>query len=72
MAAPKDLRGVMTSLYSLVLQGSMAVGSFVFGLIAEHSVVSASVLTAGVVACCGLFLVRRYPIPDDVPVPSAG
>ncbi len=72
VAAPKDLRGVMTSLYSLVLQGSMAVGSFVFGLIAEHSVVSASVLTAGVVACCGLFLVRRYPIPDDVPVPSAG
>lgn len=42
------------------------------GVIAEHSVVSASVLTAGVVACCGLLLVRRYPIPDDVPVSSAG
>lgn len=72
VAAPKDKRGLMTSLYSLVLQGSMAVGSFVFGVIAEHSVVSASVLAAGVVACFGLLLVRRYPIPDDVPVTSAG
>ena len=72
VAAPKAQRGVMTSLYSLVLQGSMAVGSFVFGVIAEHSVVSASILAAGVLAACGLLLVRRYPIPDDVGVASAG
>lgn len=72
VAAPKAQRGLMTSLYSLVLQGSMAVGSFVFGVIAERSVVSAAVLAAGVLASCGLLLVRRYPIPDDVPVASAG
>jgi predicted MFS family arabinose efflux permease len=72
VAAPKAQRGVMTSLYSLVLQGSMAVGSFVFGVIAERSVVSVSVLAAGVLAACGLLLVRRYPIPDDVGVASAG
>lgn len=72
VAAPKDQRGLMTSLYSLVSQGSMAIGSFVFGVIAERSVVSASVLTAGVLASCGLLLVRRYPIPDDAPVASAG
>lgn len=72
VAAPEGMRGLMTSLYSLVLQGSMALGSVVFGLIAEHSVVSASVLTAGVVACCGLLFVRRYPIPDEVPAGSAG
>ncbi len=72
VAAPPDKRGLMTSLYSLVLQGSMAVGSLVFGVIAEHSVVSASILTAGLLACCGLLFVRRYPIPDDVPVTSAG
>lgn len=72
VAAPKDMRGLMTSLYSLVLQGSMGVGSFVFGVIAEQSVVSASILTAGLLACCGLLLARRYPIPDDVPVASAG
>ena len=65
VAAPKDMRGLITSLYSMVLQGSMALGSFVFGVIAEHSVVSASVLTAGVLASCGLLFVRRYPIPDD-------
>lgn len=72
VAAPRGQRGLMTSLYSLVLQGSMAVGSLVFGVIAEHSVVSASILTAGVVAFGGLLVVRRYPIPDDVPVVSAG
>ena len=65
VAAPSDMRGLMTSLYSLVLQGSMAFGSVVFGVIAEHSVVSVSILIAGVVAGCGLLLVRRYPIPDD-------
>lgn len=71
VAAPTDMRGLMTSLYSLVVQGSMAVGSFVFGVIAEHSVVSVSILTAGVVACCGLLLVRRYPIPGDEGMASA-
>ena len=65
VAAPSDMRGLMTSLYSLVLQGSMAFGSVVFGVIAEHSVVSVSILIAGVVAGCGLLLVRRCPIPDD-------
>ncbi|MCB0930718.1 MAG: MFS transporter [Mycobacterium sp.] len=72
IAAPKDMRGLMTSLYSLALQGSMATGSFFFGVIAEHSVVSASVLTAGVVALGGLLFVRRYPIPDDTPVALPG
>lgn len=71
-AAPKEMRGLMTSLYMLVLQGSMAIGSFVFGVIAERSVVSASILAAGVLACAGLLFVRRYPIPDEVAVASAG
>lgn len=71
VAAPKDMRGLMTSLYMLVVQGSMAVGSFVFGVIAEHSVVSVSVLTAGILACCGLLFVRAYPIPDDEQLSSA-
>jgi len=71
VAAPPDKRGLMTSLYSLVLQGSMAVGSFVFGVIAERSLVSVSILIAGLVACCGLLAVFRYPIPDDSAVTSA-
>jgi MFS family permease len=71
VAAPAEKRGLMTSLYSLVLQGSMAVGSLVFGVIAEHSAVSVAILSAGVVAACGLLFVRRYPIPDQEPVGSA-
>jgi len=71
VAAPPDKRGLMTSLYSLVLQGSMAVGSFVFGVIAERSLVSVSILIAGLVACCGLLAVFRYPIPDDSAATSA-
>lgn len=72
VSAPMDMRGLMTSLYSLILQGSMGVGSFIFGVIAEQSVVSASILTAGLLACCGVLLVRHYPIPDDALVESAG
>lgn len=68
--APPDQRGLMTSLYALVLQGSMAVGSVLFGVIAERSVVSVSILAAGVMACCGLLAVLRYPIPDDSGVAS--
>lgn len=71
VAAPADMRGLMTSLYSLVLQGSMAVGSFVFGVIAERSVVSASILAAGLLAAGGLLFIGRYPIPDEAPITSA-
>lgn len=72
VSAPAQMRGLMTSFYALVLQGSMALGSLGFGLLAQHVGVSRSILIAGVVAMSGLLLVGFYRIPDAEPEPSAG
>ena len=72
VSAPDEMRGLMTSLYALVLQGSMALGSLGFGVLAQYTGVSRSILIAGVVAMSGLSLVGVYRIPDADPGPSAG
>ncbi|MBB3606903.1 MFS family permease [Mycolicibacterium sp. BK556] len=62
-AAPNTMRGLMTSFYTLVLQGSLAAGSFLFGLIATQVGVSTTILICGLVAAAGLLLVRVFPMP---------
>lgn len=62
LAAPEHLRGLMNSCYALVLQGSLAAGSLAFGVLADHSGVSRSILAAGMLAMSGLLLVRRFPL----------
>ena len=64
-SSPDGVLGLMTSFYALTLQGSMAAGSFIFGLIAEYVGVSRSILLCGSVAMGGLLLVRRFPLSDD-------
>ena len=64
MASPDGMRGLMTSFYSLTVQGSMALGSLIFGVFAEYRGVSASILLAGCVAASGLLLVRWFPLSD--------
>ena len=66
LASPDGMRGLMTSFYSLTVQGSMALGSLIFGVFAEYRGVSASILLAGCVAACGLLLVRWFPLSDGV------
>ena len=66
IASPDGMRGLMTAFYSLTVQGSMAVGSLLFGVFAEYRGVSASILLAGCVAAAGLALVRWFPLPDGV------
>lgn len=65
-AAPADQRGLMTSFYTLVLQGSLAAGSFMFGLIATQVGVSHTILICGCVTASGLLLVRVFPMPDSL------
>lgn len=65
-AAPDAMRGLMTSFYALVLQGSLAAGSFLFGLIATEAGVSTTILICGLVAASGLALVRVFPMPGAV------
>lgn len=63
VSAPAEMRGLMTSFYALVLQGSMALGSLGFGVLAQSVGVSRSILIAGVVAMTGLLVVGVYRIP---------
>ncbi|WP_313674276.1 MFS transporter [Mycolicibacterium sp.] len=71
IASPPAARGLTTSFYGMALQGSIAVGSFVFGLLSRYVGVSPSILVAGLLALTGLLLVRRYPLPDPAADGSA-
>jgi MFS family permease len=64
LASPETMRGLITAIYALSVQGSMAVGSLAFGVFAQHIGVSRSLLAAGLVAMCGLLLIRRLPLRD--------
>lgn len=64
-ASPADSRGLMTAIYVLAVQGSMALGSFGFGVAAQHIGVSRSILAAGLLALGSLLFVRRLPVTDD-------
>lgn len=62
LSSPDMLRGRLTSFYLLTLQGSMALGSLVFGWIAATCGVSRSIMLCGFVAMAGLLLVKKYPL----------
>jgi len=65
IAAPENMRGLITAIYVLVVQGSMAAGSFGFGLAAQHIGVSRAILASGLFALCSLLFVRRFPVNDE-------
>ncbi len=64
MSSPETMRGLMTAVYMLAVQGAMAAGSFGFGWAAQHAGVSRSILAAGMFALASLLLVRRLPVSD--------
>ena len=64
IASPETMRGLITAIYALAVQGSMAAGSLGFGVLAQHIGVSRSLLAAGFFAMSGLLLVRRLPLRD--------
>ncbi len=65
MAAPESMRGLISAIYALGVQGSMAAGSFFFGVAAHHIGVSRSLLAAGVWAMAGVLLAGRMPVTDE-------
>lgn len=65
IAAPETMRGLITAIYALAVQGAMAAGSFGFGVLAQHFSVSRALLTAGIFALSALLLVRPLPLRSD-------
>ena len=71
IASPETMRGLITAIYVLAVQASMAAGSFGFGLAAQHIGVSRAILAAGLFALSSLLFVRRLPVTDE-PLPPRG
>ncbi len=64
MASPESMRGLITAIYALAVQGSMAAGSFAFGVAASHIGVSRSLLASAFVALSALLLARSLPVRE--------
>lgn len=64
MASPENMRGLITAIYALAVQGSMAVGSFGFGLAAHQIGVSRAILAAGIFALSSLLFARWFPVTE--------
>jgi MFS family permease len=63
--SPDRIRGRTTAFYLLTLQGSMALGSFLFGWIAQLTTISESIMLCGVLSLFGLLLVRVFPLTNQ-------
>ena len=64
MASPEIMRGLITAIYVLAVQGSMAAGSFGFGLAAHQIGVSRAILAAGIFALSSLLFARWFPVTE--------
>ena len=64
IAAPENMRGLITALYALAVQGSMAAGSFGFGLAAHQIGVSRALLASGFFALGSVLFARRFPVTE--------
>ena len=62
MMSPSYLRARSLSIYLLVLQGGMALGSTVWGALATRTSVPSALLWSAVVLAGGLLTVRRHPL----------
>ena len=77
MCVPDELRGRAISFYLLTFQGSLALGSWLSGWLAEWVGVGPTIVCSGILSCAGLFLVSCCPLvlgentPVDQWKPSA-
>lgn len=60
--SPDWVRGRMISFYLLTFQGSLAMGSWIAGWIADRVGVGVSVTLCGILCGCGVFLIPWFPL----------
>jgi MFS family permease len=63
--SPSFLRARALSLYLLVLQGGMAIGSAVWGALASRVGIPTALLYSAIALVAGLLSVRRYPLSSQ-------
>jgi len=65
ICSPSWLRARTLSMYLLVLQGGLAVGSSLWGALAERTSVSTALLAAGIALVVGLMVSRKHRLSSD-------
>jgi len=69
--SPDWVRGRTISIYLMVFQGSLAMGSWASGWIADVAGIRAAVLLSGLLCASGALLIPRFPLVfREVPTPS--
>ena len=70
MSSPDAVRGRMISFYLITFQGSLALGSWMVGWVADMAGIGFAVTLSGVLSACGVFLIPWFPlVPKERPAP---
>lgn len=62
MGSPNAVRGRMISFYLITFQGSLGLGSWMAGWVADMSGIGFAVTLSGVLSACGVFLIPWFPL----------
>ncbi len=65
IVCPSWIRARVISMYVLVLQGGLAIGSFIWGVMGSHTSVRFTLTSAAVALVCGLLLAPWYRLQDS-------
>ena len=64
VASPDWVRGRTISFYLITFQGSLAVGSWLAGWVADRAGIGTAVSLSGILCACGVFLIPFFPLTD--------
>lgn len=67
LSTPDRIRGRMISVYLMTFQGSLAIGSWMAGWVAERAGVGTAVMLCGILCACGVFLIPWFPLMRSEP-----
>ena len=62
MCSPDAVRGRMISFYLITFQGSLALGSWIVGWVADMAGIGFAVTLSGVLSACGVLLIPWFPL----------
>jgi predicted MFS family arabinose efflux permease len=71
LCSPDWVRGRTISFYLMTFQGSLAIGSWIAGWVADRMGIGFAIPLCGILCACGIFLIPWFPLTKRVPVGAA-
>ena len=68
LCSPDWIRGRTISLYLMTFQGSLAIGSWIAGWVADRMGISFAIPLCGILCACGILLIPWFPLTKPAPV----